>query len=147
VKLTATQHGRWRNRPVAYTEGMALSDTLAAIGGRVFMLQSSGNGAPVFDWSDPRVFATDRTLPDFGGGDGTKKPGKVRGIGSTAKEGMRYPLLEPGAPPGLRVPGIDGDGWWASRNWRKKLAAWNADSTLKWAVGRRAPARAKPGVM
>ena len=27
VQPTVTSHGRWRNRPVAYTEGMALSDT------------------------------------------------------------------------------------------------------------------------
>ena len=63
------------------------------------------------------------------------------------KDGSRYALLDPAAPAGLRLPGIDGEGWWASRNWRKKLAAWNADGTLKWAAGRRAPGRAQPGQM
>ena len=105
------------------------------------------DGVPVFDWSDVKISTADRAQPDFGGGDGNKKPGVVRAIGSTTKDGVDYALLEPGAPPGLRLPGIDGDGWWASRNWRKKLAAWNADGTLKWAVGRRAPARAKQGEM
>jgi hypothetical protein len=105
------------------------------------------SGVPVFDWSDVKISATDRAAPDFSGGDGSKKPGVVRAIGSATQDGVHYALLEPAAPQGLRLPGIDGDGWWASRNWRKKLAAWNADGTLKWAVGRRAPARAKPGEM
>jgi len=104
------------------------------------------NGAPVFDWSDIEILPTDE-VPDFQGGDGTKTPGDVSVHGSTAKAGTRYALLEPSAPSGLRLPGIDGEGWWASRNWRKKLAAWNTDGTLKWAVGRRAPGRAQPGQM
>jgi hypothetical protein len=104
-------------------------------------------GVPVFDWSDLKISAAARAMPDFSGGDGIKKPGVIRAIGSAEKDGVHYALLEPGAPAGLRLPGIDGDGWWASRNWRKKLAAWNADGTLAWAVGRRAPARAKRGEM
>ena len=105
------------------------------------------NGVPVFDWSDVEIVADNRHLPDFRGGDGSKTPGVIQLLGSTTKDGARYALLEPSPPPGLRLPGIDGDGWWASRNWRKKIAAWNSDGTLKWAVGRRAPARATPGEM
>lgn len=104
------------------------------------------NGAPVFDWSDVEILRAD-PIPSFLGGDGTKTPGHVSVLGSVTKDGSRYALLDPGVPNGLRLPGIDGEGWWASRNWRKKLAAWNADGTLKWAVGRRAPGRAQPGQM
>jgi len=104
------------------------------------------NGAPVFDWSDLEILPTDE-IPDFQGGDGIKTPGDVSVHGSITKQGTRYALIEPSAPSGLRLPGIDGEGWWASRNWRKKLAAWNTNGTLKWAVGRRAPGRAQPGQM
>lgn len=104
------------------------------------------NGAPVFDWSDLETFAPDQ-VPDFRGGDGVKTPGAISFLGSITKDGARYAILDPSTPSGLRLPGIDGEGWWASRNWRKKLAAWDADGTLKWAVGRRAPGRAGPGQM
>lgn len=104
------------------------------------------NGAPVFDWADLEILSTDE-IPDFHGGDGSKTPGNVSTLGSTTKDGTRYALLEPSAPSDLRLPGIDGEGWWASRNWRKKIAAWNTDGTLKWTVGRRAPGRAAPGQM
>ena len=102
------------------------------------------SGAPVFDWSAVEILGADQ-IPNFLGGDGTKKPGHVSVLGSVTRDGSRYALLDPAAPTGLRLPGIDGEGWWASRNWRKKLAAWNADGTIKWAVGRRAPGRAQPG--
>jgi len=104
------------------------------------------SGVPVYDWSDVEILRAD-AIPSFLGGDGVKTPGNVSVLGSMTKDGSRYALLDPAAPPGLRLPGIDGEGWWASRNWRKKLAAWNADGTLKWAVGRRAPGRARPGQM
>ena len=105
------------------------------------------NGAPVFDWADVEISTDGLALPDFRGGDGVKIPGVVQILGSTTKDGARYALLDPAAPSGLRLPGIDGDGWWASRNWRKKIAAWDASGLLQWAVGRRAPERAKPGEM
>jgi hypothetical protein len=49
----------------------------------------------------------------------------------------------------LRLPGIDGDGWWASRNWRMTPLKFDlktgAPQWLK--LGRRAPGKAKPGEM
>ena len=48
----------------------------------------------------------------------------------------------------LKLPGIDGDGWWASRNWRTKLVRFDKQTGRPlWAVGRRAPGRAEPGEM
>ena len=54
---------------------------------------------PVFDWSDVKISTADRAQPDFGGGDGTKKPDVIRAIGSTTKDGVDYALLEPGTTP------------------------------------------------
>ena len=35
-----------------------------------------------------------------------------------------------------KLYGIDGDGWWASRNWRKKLARFDKTTgACRWAVG------------
>ena len=47
----------------------------------------------------------------------------------------------------VNLPGIDGDGWWASRNWRTNWCGSKADGPA--AVGRRdpRPARAAPGQM
>ena len=105
------------------------------------------NGAPLLDWADVEITTDNLRLPDFRGGDGTKEPRGVTVLDETEKDGIRYALLDPVKPDGLRLPGIDGDGWWASRNWRKKVGAWNADGTLRWVAGRRAPGRAQPGEM
>ena len=44
--------------------------------------------------------------------------------------------------------GIDGDGWWASRNWRNSPMRFDSDGKPAWLkLGRRAPAKAAPGEM
>ncbi len=114
--------------------------------GRLVPREWLPNGAPVFDWSDFKLLPEDE-LPDFKGGDGVKIPRNISTLGTITAGDTHYALLDPTAPEGLRLPGIDGEGWWASRNWRKKIAAWTSDGQLKWAVGRRAPGRAEPGQM
>ena len=114
----------------------------------------SAEGVPVYDWSDLRL-PEPYKMPEFRGGDGSKTVGDLAmtmpisgGEGGEGKGETRYAIVDPGKPEGLRLPGIDGEGWWASRNWRKKLVAWDADTgRLRWAVGRRAPGRAQPGQM
>ena len=60
-----------------------------------------------------------------------------------------YVRLEPGAKTKPRLTGIDGDGWWASRNWRitpeKFDLKTGRPAWLK--LGRRTPGHAKPGEM
>ena len=59
-----------------------------------------------------------------------------------------YAVVSPECVQKLDLPGIDGSGWWASRNWRKKLTKFDAKTgELWWAVGRRASAVAEPGQM
>ena len=88
-------------------------------------------------------------MPDFRGGDeAASAVGDLAMTMPIAEGEARYAIVDPGKPEGLRLPGMDGEGWWASRNWRKKLVAWDADTgRLRWAVGRRAPGRAQPGQM
>jgi len=104
------------------------------------------NGAPVYDWED-LVFLPNWEVPDFRGGDGVKIPGYSMMNLPTETEDGWYSIIDPHKPNDLRLSGIDGDGWWASRNWRKKLARWDDNGKLLWAVGRRTPGRAQPGEM
>ena len=104
------------------------------------------NGAPVYDWSD-LVLLQEFEIPDFRGGDGTKIPGHSMMNIPIKTADAWYSIIDPRKPNDLRLPGIDGDGWWASRNWRKKLARWDENGKLLWAVGRRTPGRAQPGEM
>ncbi len=105
------------------------------------------NGVPVYDWSKledtPPLVA-----PDLNGGDGKKTVSSVlMGVPLQTKQGS-YSLLSPSAVEPLTLPGIDGQGWWASRNWRTKLARFDPETgKCMWAVGRRAPGRALPGQM
>jgi len=107
-------------------------------------------GAPVYDWGDLEK-ATDLQVPDFNGGDGD--PGRevtrvgmgfLRVIGDAA-----YVRLEPGPKVKQHLTGIDGDGWWASRNWRitpeKFDLKTGRPAWLK--LGRRSSGHAKPGEM
>ena len=46
------------------------------------------------------------------------------------------------------LPGVDGDGWWASRNWRNSPMRFNNAGIPAWIkLGRRASGMAKPGEM
>ncbi len=103
-------------------------------------------GIPVYDWS--MVQKKPASMPDFTGGDGTKE---VRHIGMPiplqADDGL-YALAHPEAKTKIELPGIDGSGWWASRNWRTKLVKFDKNTgEVIWAVGRRAPGVAEPGQM
>ena len=104
------------------------------------------NGAPVYDWEDVELLPKFE-IPDFKGGDGVKIPGYSMINLPIKTADAWYSIIDPRKPNDLRLPGIDGDGWWASRNWRKKLARWDEDGKLLWAVGRRTPGRAQPGEM
>jgi hypothetical protein len=103
-------------------------------------------GVPVYDWSMVRKSAASE--PDFTGGDGSKVVGHVdMPIPLQADDGL-YAVVAPSPAKKLELPGIDGSGWWASRNWRTKLAKFDSKTgELLWAVGRRAPGVAEPGQM
>jgi hypothetical protein len=106
------------------------------------------NGVPVYDWSKLEK-AADLHLPDFNGGDGTKPVNRCRLNGLYETPDAWYTIAAPGTAVPMRLPAIDGDGWWGSRNWRKTPLRFDAKTGkpcwLK--LGRRAPARAKPGEM
>lgn len=104
------------------------------------------DGVPVYDWSMVKKSAASQ--PSFDGGDGTKE---VRYLGMPiplqADDGL-YALVRPEPKTKLDLPGIDGAGWWASRNWRNKLVKFDRKTgEVLWAVGRRAPGVAEPGQM
>lgn len=106
-----------------------------------------GNGVPVYDWAMVKL---ERVLksPDFQGGDSTKNVGNVFLQTPLETADEIYAMVSPSPTMKLDLPGIDGSGWWASRNWRKKLVKFNKDSGEPvWAVGRRAPGVAEPGQM
>ena len=106
-------------------------------------------GVPVYDWADLQEVAT-LAVPDFAGGDGWKNP--VLGAyvtGLNIAGGSIFAFAEPVAPVPIKLGGIDGDGWWASRNWRLTPLRFDPKTGkpawLK--LGRRAPGKAKPGEM
>jgi len=103
-------------------------------------------GIPVYDWS--MVQKSVAAQPDLRGGDGIKE---VRHLGMPiplrADDGL-YALVRPESAQKLDLPGIDGAGWWASRNWRNKLVKFDKTTgDILWAVGRRAPGVSEPGQM
>ena len=105
------------------------------------------SGVPVYDWSMVRKTVA-LQQPSFLGGDGTKSVQHVgMPIPLQADDGL-YAVVSPSPAKKLDLPGIDGSGWWASRNWRDKLAKFDKKTgDLLWAVGRRAPGIAEPGQM
>jgi hypothetical protein len=88
-------------------------------------------------------------VPDFAGGDGWKDPRDVFLSGLDSTGDSIYAIADPVAPVPIKLGGIDGDGWWASRNWRQSPmkfdAATGKPAWLK--LGRRAPGKARPGQM
>nr|MBA3686511.1 hypothetical protein [Planctomycetota bacterium] len=106
------------------------------------------DGTPVYDWSQFRIDAASPVYPDLSGGDGEKKVVYTLPASLIQTADATFALLEPACDRHLKLPGIDGDGWWAGRNWRKKIARFDpATGRCLWAVGRRAPAVAEPGQM
>jgi hypothetical protein len=105
------------------------------------------NGAPVYDWSQLRD-EVPLQAPDLRGGDGWKTiRGYMLPLPVETAEAF-YSLVVPENDQKLKLPGIDGDTWWASRNWRTKLVRFDKQTGRPlWAVGRRAPGRAEPGQM
>ncbi len=137
------------------TEGLVIRLKLLAVVDREVRLIDAvlppkeilANGAPVYDWSLLRETVRLQP-PDFNGGDGTKKVGEVYMAVPLETPDAFYTIAEPAPTKPLRLPGIDGEGWWASRNWRKKLVRFDKQSGQPvWAVGRRATGRAERGQM
>jgi sugar lactone lactonase YvrE len=105
------------------------------------------NGAPVYDWSLLRD-AVVLQPPDLTGGDGWKTVRDYMLPVPLETADAFYSLVVPENDQKLKLPGIDGDTWWASRNWRTRLVRFDKHSGRPlWAVGRRAPGRAEPGQM
>ena len=104
------------------------------------------SGVPVYDWSMVRKNVL--TPPNFTGGDASKSvAGADMPMPLAADDGL-YALVKPHSQKNLDLPGIDGSGWWASRNWRNKLVKFDkASGQVLWSVGRRAPGLAEPGQM
>lgn len=105
------------------------------------------NGAPVYDWSQLRDI-TPLQAPDLSGGDGTKEVRSYQMPIPLETTDAYYSMVKPEAKKPLLLAGIDGQGWWASRNWRTKVARFDKETgKAVWAVGRRAPGKAEPGQM
>ncbi len=98
------------------------------------------NGAPVYDWSQLKD-ETPLQAPNLKGGDGWKTASECFLPRPLETADAFYSLVAPSTDPKLKLPGIDGDGWWASRNWRTRLVRFDKQTGRPlWAVGRRAPA-------
>ena len=107
------------------------------------------SGVPVYDWSDVQK-VVELQVPDFKGGDGGfKDPFRVEMDHFSVVNNAVYAKLAPGTKTKLRLTGIDGDGWWASRNWRMTPMKFDLKTGqpawLK--LGNRAPGLSKPGEM
>ena len=105
------------------------------------------SGVPVYDWSTVETVQP-LPKPDLRGGDGWKQiaytvPFDLR------READGWSLFaEPAAGGKIKLGGVDGDGWWASRNWRLTPMLYDEHAQPRWLkLGRRAPGRAKPGEM
>jgi len=105
------------------------------------------SGVPVYDWRDVETVVR-LQRPNLLGGDGTKTIKWVAPQGVSASGTDWITFAEAATDMKLNLPGIDGEGWWASRNWRRTPMLYGPDGTPRWLkLGRRAPGRAKPGEM
>lgn len=105
------------------------------------------NGVPVYDWSDLRDLVP-LQAPDLTGGDGTKEIRMCDLPLPIETADAYYSMVSPSSMKPMILPGIDGQGWWAGRNWRTKVARFDKlTGKPVWAVGRRAPGLAQPGQM
>lgn len=114
---------------------------------RLKPVQVLESGVPVYDWS---TVETVLALPkaDLRGGDGWKQIAYTIPF-DLVREADGWSLFaEPASGSKLRLGGVDGDGWWASRNWRLTPMLYDEQGQPRWLkLGRRAPGRAKPGEM
>jgi hypothetical protein len=131
--------------------GLVKPDPLTQACYRQYRLPLQGildNGAPVYDWGKVVAVTPALRWPRFAGGDGIKKVTHVWSGAQIVDRDSLYLIAEPSCDKPLKLPGIDGDGWWAGRNWRKKICRFDSASGLcRWAVGRRAPGVAERGQM
>ena len=105
------------------------------------------SGVPVYDWSDVETVVKLRE-PQLAGGDGVKPVIGVNARTLHADGDGWMTFGQAHATGKLHLGGIDGEGWWASRNWRQTPLLYRADGTPNWLkLGRRAPGRAQPGEM
>ena len=112
-------------------------------------------GVPVYDWSQLKDLVK-LQVPDLTGGDDWKKIRLYSMPIPTETTYSYYSMVEPqfdatSSLDGktLRLPGIDGEGWWASRDWRTKIARFDK-TTVQMLVGsgatRARQSRARPNV-
>ncbi|MBA3685050.1 MAG: hypothetical protein H0W72_07385 [Planctomycetes bacterium] len=109
------------------------------------LLEILPDGVPVYDWNKVESIKSLAKPTLQGGGANT-----VRGafLSSLIDGGDSYYALIEATGDHPKLGGIDGDGWWASRNWRKKICRFDkATGACRWAVGRRTPGVAQPGEM
>jgi FlgD Ig-like domain len=107
------------------------------------------SGVPVYDWNDLTKVVT-LNVPDFKGGDGGyKDPNRANIDFIQIANDSIYVNVNPISKTKLHLGGIDGDGWWASRNLRMSPMKFDLKTGdpawLK--LGNRAPGLAKPGQM
>ena len=107
------------------------------------------SGVPVYDWSNLEK-VTELQLPDYRGGDGgVKDPFRYNLDQFRTFNGAIYANISAGTKARIHMTGVDGDGWWASRNWRMSPIKFDAKTGrpawLK--LGHRAAGVAKPGEM
>ena len=120
----------------------------AVVVSRLPLKEMRADGVPVYDWNMLEAIKPALVQPSFIGGDGLKKARSVLTSNLIDTPDSLYTITVPECDKPLKLPGIDGDGWWAGRNWRKKIARFDKSSgRCLWAVGRRAPGVAAPGQM
>jgi hypothetical protein len=108
------------------------------------------SGVPVYDWADLQKVVTLK-VPDFKGGEeGSYKEIAYVNLSNLSVIGDSvYVLAAPASKSPLKMTGVDGDGWWGSRNWRMSPMKFDLKTGepawLK--LGRRASGVAKPGEM
>ena len=128
-------------RPVREGRSFRLVDSVLPV------KEIPANGAPVYDWGQLRD-EVPLQPPDLRGGDGWKTIRDYMLPMPLETADAFYSLVVPENDQKLKLPGIDGDTWWANRNWRTKLVRFDKQTGRPlWAVGRRAPGRAEAGQM
>jgi len=108
------------------------------------------SGVPVYNWADVKT-VVQLHVPSYEGGDGTKG-GKLLNtmMDMHVHDGEVDAAIEPRSAHKMHLAGIDGDGWWASRNWRQTPLRFDlkGGEPLGFTkLGRRAPGKAKSGEM
>jgi len=106
-------------------------------------------GVPVYDWAGLQKVVVLQP-PDYRGGDGGyKDPSRTSMDHFRIHNGDIYVSYSVGSKTKLHMTGVDGDGWWASRNWRLSPMKFDLKTGQPaWMkLGHRAAGVAKPGEM